>query len=357
MRPAEKIPYGNILLIQTGFVGDMVLTTPLLRGLRRAAPAAGITLLHATRTDGLVRSCPHVNDRIAFDKRGEESGPRATLRIGRSLRARRFDLVVSPHRSIRSGLLALATGAERRIGFDHYPSALFYTDVVPYSRWESTFVRRKLRLLEPLGIVDADERTEAYFGKGEIAEAEALLRAAGVRAPFAVLALGSAWATKRWPPERFGELAALFDARGIGSVLVGGDADAPAAAEALRSGPGADLTGRTSFGVLAAILSRALLFVGNDSGTLHLACAAGTPSVAIFGPTGPEQFRFDERVRVVRSDVPCAPCSDHGSAECPLRNWICLPGIDAGRVAREAESLLALVDRALESGAPRRSDV
>lgn len=341
MRPADTIPYGNILLIQTGFAGDMVLTTPLLRGVRRAAPSARVTLLHALRTEGLVRRCPHLDDRIVYDKRGESRGAPAALRLARELRRRRYDLVVSPHRSIRSGLLALASGAERRVGFDHHPSALFYTDVVPYSRWESTFVRRKLRLLEPLGIVEPDERTEAYFDGDDAAEAKVLLEEAGLGPPFAVLAIGSAWATKRWPPRRFGELAALLGERGIAVALVGGPSDREAAAEARRFGPSADLTGRTTFGALAAILSRAALFVGNDSGTLHLASAAGTPSVALFGPTGPEQFRFDDKVRVVRSDAPCAPCSDHGSERCPLGDWVCLPGIGAERVAREAASLLA----------------
>jgi heptosyltransferase-2 len=332
--------YGNILVIQTGFVGDMILTSPLLRALRTGMPGAEITLLHAPRTEELVRACPRVNHRIAFDKRGSERSAGRTLRLAASLRSRGFDLVISPHRSFRSGVLALATGAERRIGFDHYPSALFYTDVVPYSRWESTFVRRKLRLLEPLGLLAEDETLEAYYGAAETEAAERLLREAGVRGAYAVLALGSAWPTKRWPPERFGELAALLARRGLASVLVGGTGDAEAGERARRSGPAADLAGRTGLDVLAAILARAALFVGADSGTLHLARAAGVPAIALFGPTGPEQFRFDGRVRVVRSAASCAPCSDHGSRECPLGDWVCMPGIDAERVAREARLLL-----------------
>jgi len=246
MEAAPIIPYRNILVIQTGFVGDMVLTTPLLRELRRAAPEAAIALLHAPRTAGIVRRSPHIDDRIVFDKRGSERGARASARLARDLRRRRFDLVISAHRSLRSGWLALATGAGRRIGFDHPPSAVFYTDTVPYSRWESTFVRRKLRLLEPLGIEAKDERTEAYFNEEDAAAAEDLLRASSVHPPFAVLALGSAWPTKRWPGVRFGELAAILARRGMQSVLVGGAEDAGAADEAARAGPAVDWTGRTS---------------------------------------------------------------------------------------------------------------
>lgn len=334
------ITYRNILVIQTGFVGDMVLTTPLLRALRRAAPEAVITLLHAPRAEGIVRLSPRVDRLVRFDKRGNERSATATLRLARWLRGERYNLVISPHRSFRSGLLALATGAERRIGFVHYPSSLFYTDTVPYSRWESTFVRRKLRLLEPLGVFDEDETPEIHFGDAEAEAARELLAGAGARAPYAVLALGSAWATKRWPPERFAGLARGLAERGMASVLVGGEGDQEAGRAAAAASPAADLTGRTNLETLAALLHGAALFVGNDSGTLHLARGARTPAVALFGPTSPEQFRFDHLVAVIRARDFCAPCSDHGSNECPRGNWICMPGIDEGRVADVANRLL-----------------
>jgi heptosyltransferase-2 len=334
------IPYQNILLIQTGFIGDMVLTTPLIRSLRRHAPGSRITLLHAPRTEEIIRRCPHVDRRISFDKRGAEKGIGASLRLAAALRRDGFDLVISPHRSVRSGLLAAGSGAARRIGFDHPRCGLFYTDPVPYSRWESTFVRRKLRLLEPLGIQEEDETPEAYWGEEEEREAAALLREASVEGRYAVLAIGSAWPTKRWPPERFGELSLLLEGRGIRSLLVGGPSDRADGAVAAQAGSAVDLTGRFGLHVLAPLLSKAALFVGNDSGTLHLARAARAPAIALFGPTGPEQFRFDHLVRVIRSDAFCAPCSDHGSVRCPEDNWICMPGISAAAVAGEADRLL-----------------
>lgn len=342
---SKTVPHRNVLVIQTGFVGDMVLTTPLLRALRRGMAGASITLLHSPRAAGVVRLSPRVDRLVSFDKRGSESGWAASVRLGRSLRRERFDLVISPHRSVRSGLLALATGAPRRIGFEHSPSSLFFTDTVPYSRWESTFVRRKLRLLEPLGIFEEDETPEIHFGDAEAAEARRLLSEREVRSPYAVLALGSAWPTKRWPPERFGALARILRERGMGVVLVGGPGDREAGGKAAAGGSAADLTGATSLEVLGALLHGAALFVGNDSGALHLARGAGTPAVALFGPTGPEQFRFGRLVRVVRSGAFCAPCSDHGSAECPLGDWICLPGIGEERVAAEADALLAEATR------------
>ncbi|MBN1826600.1 MAG: glycosyltransferase family 9 protein [Candidatus Eisenbacteria bacterium] len=340
METERHMPYRNALVIQTGFVGDMVLTSPLLRALRNAAPEGRLTLLHDPRTEGIVRACPHLDERIVYRKRGEERGFRAGLRLVRRLRAARYDLVVSPHRSIRSGLLAFLSGAPRRIGFRHPSCSLFYTDVVDYNRWEGTFIRRKLRLLEPLGVEGADETPELYLAAEDREEARLLLGDAEVRPPYAVLAVGSAWPTKRWPAERFGELAALLAADGIASVAVGGPDEKDAGRRAAAIGPLADLTGRTGLGAVGALLEGAALFVGNDSGVLHMARAARTPAVALFGPTGPEQFAFDSLVRVVKSDEPCAPCSDHGGRECPRGAPVCLARISAARVKDEASALL-----------------
>lgn len=337
--------YNNILVIQTGFVGDMVLTTPLLRALRDGLPGAEITLLHAPRAAGVVRLSPRVDRLISFDKRGADRGIYGTIALASRLRRFRFDLVLSPHRSFRSGLLSVATGAARRIGFHHPSCSLFYTETVPYSRWESTFIRRKLGLLEPLGIRADDETPEMHTGEAEKREASRLLEKNSIHLPYAVLAPGSVWPTKRWPPEHFGRLAAILKRKGIRSIVVGGGGDGDLGRRAAAAGPAADITGETSLEVLAALLQGAALFVGNDSGTLHLARAARIPAVALFGPTGPEQFRFDRLVRVVRSGDECAPCSDHGSVECPRNDWICMPGITPESVAREAFLLIERNDR------------
>ncbi len=326
-------------MIQTGFVGDMVLTTPLLRSLRRHAPDGQITLLHSPRAEGIVRLSPRVDHLISYDKGKSQKSFGAFLSLCRSLHRMSFDLVVSPHRSIRSGLLALATGATRRIGFDHTSCGLFYTDVVPWSRWESTFVRRKLRLLEPLAIDEQDETPELAWSADEENEVDQLL---GGRSPgkgLIVLAVGAAWPTKMWPAESFGELAALLGKRGYTTAAIGSGVDRQAGRIAAKGGA-LDLTGETSLAGVAALLNRATLFVGCDSGTLHMARAARIPAIALFGATGPEQFRFDTLVRVVQSDASCAPCSDHGHRECPTGEWICMPGMTPQAILRHVEEMI-----------------
>lgn len=326
-------------MIQTGFVGDMVLTTPLLRSLRQCAPEARITLLHSPRSEGIVRCSPRVDRLISYDKGNHQKGLHPFLSLCRRLHRLEFDLVISPHRSIRSGLLALATGAARRIGFDHTSCGLFYTDTVPWSRWESTFVRRKLRLLEPLGMDEPDETPELAWSAEEEGEVDRLLRDTDFGKGLVVLAVGAAWPTKMWPADSFRELSVLLRKRGYAAAAIGGAADREAGQIAARGGA-LDLTGRTSLAAVAALLNRASLFVGCDSGTLHMARAARIPAVALFGPTGPEQFRFDSLVRVVRSEAHCSPCSDHGDRECPTGNWICMPGMTPGKIITHMEEMI-----------------
>jgi len=337
---SPPISYRNILVIQTGFVGDMVLTTPLLRSLRLHAPDSRITLLHSPRSEGIVRYSSRIDRRIVYDKGGNERGAASFLRLCRSLNREKYDLVISPHRSVRSGLLALASGADRRIGFDHSSCGLFYTDLLPWSRWESTFVRRKLRLLEPLGIDEGNETPELEWGPEEEKSVDELLQAPGRIRGWVVIAVGAAWPTKMWPADSFRELAAAFGSNGYGVAAIGSGSDREAGAIAARGGA-VDLTGRTSLAAVAALLSRASLFVGGDSGTLHMARAARIPAIALFGPTGPEQFRFDPLVRLIRSDAPCARGSDHGGRTCPTGNWICMPGISPAHVMKEATAILA----------------
>ncbi len=335
-------PYHNILLIQTGFVGDMVLTTPLIRALRVHAPESRITLVTAPRGAGIIEHNPHLNEVIVYDKKGADRGVGPFLKLSARLRAAKYDLVIAPHRSVRSGLLAWRTGAHRRIGFDHAQCRYFYTDIVPYSRWEGTFIRRKLRLLEPLDIFEENETPELHWSPETEKKIAARLDERKEKLPFAVLAVGSAWATKRWPAERFAEAATQLREHGFDAIAVGGPGDKDAGRIAHEKGGAHDWTGTTSLPEVAALLAKASLFIGNDSGTLHMARATRTPAVALFGPTGPEQFRFDNLVRVLTSDAPCAPCADHGHDECPKGNWICMPGISAERVVEAAEDLGAI---------------
>jgi heptosyltransferase-2 len=310
---------GGTLVIQTAFLGDVVLTTPLLARLaRRYGPVDVVTTPAAA---GLLTSHPDVTRVIRYDKRGADRGIGGLWRTGGALRARRYDRAYLPHRSWRSAALALLADVPERTGFADAPAAMTYTARIarPASGHE---VERLLALAgggpEPapavsLGLTGEDARA-----------AEQWLAARGIAPGFTALAPGSIWGTKRWPG--YAELAAALEGP---VVVVGGAEDVPLA-EAVAAGAPARIhvaAGQLTLRQSAALLARAAVLVTNDSAPLHLATAVGTRVVALFGPTVPAQGfgpRGPRDMALGHGALACRPCSAHGPAVCPLLHHRCM---------------------------------
>ncbi len=336
----------RILVVQTAYLGDLVLTTPLVRELARACPGAEISLVTTRLGADVFLGLPGVRETIEFDKR--RSGLVGLVRLAARLRGTRFDVALLPHRSSRSASLVRLAGIPRRIGFAGAPGAWAYTTRVRRDTAQHA-VRRYLALAEPLGGDPATADARPVIGGASRARgtAERLLDACGVaRSPFVALAPGSVWPTKRWTSSGFAALALALRSRGIEPVLVGGVEDLPACHAVAAAVPGGlrSLAGRTTVAELAAILARAAALVGNDSGASHVAAAVRTPVVAVFGPTVPAAGLApvgDEHVIVERDGLPCRPCSPHGGRRCPLGHFRCMREIDGPRVLDALLPILA----------------
>jgi heptosyltransferase-2 len=322
----------RILVIQTAFLGDVVLTTPLFRELKRLYPTAELDCLVAPRGAEILEGLPEL-DRILvhYKKRGRL---RDLWRILRKVRNEGYDLVISPHRSPRSSLIARYSGALMRIGYEENGLSFFYTDRVhrPTERHEAG---RILALAEPVGGVDGPIKPYLALTTEEIVEAKKFL---GGR-PTVAIAPGSAWVTKRWPPDRFGELAVRLNGRGYRVVLLGSNADRETACEvfAASGGKAVNLTGRTTVRQMAAFVGCAELLVSNDSAPVHIAAAFDVPVVALFGPTVPEMgFRplSGRSVSLGADGLGCRPCSAHGGVKCPEGHFACMLGMDVDSVWR-----------------------
>ena len=320
------------LVVQTAFLGDVVLTTPLLAELATAGGPVDVVTTPAAAP--LLAHHPAVRRVIPHDKHGRDRGPGGVRRLAATLRAGGYRRAYLPHQSWRSGLAVLLAGIPERIGFRDAPARWCYTRRIarPAGGHETD---RLLALagasgprLPTLGLTEADH-----------AAAEGWLAAHGVPGGFVAVAPGSIWATKRWG--RYPALAAVLD-RPV--VVVGGRDDRPLAAEVVAAGRAWDATGALSLGGSAALIGRAAALVTNDSLPLHLAQATGTPTVALFGPTVPA-FGFGPRGprdRVVEVDgLDCRPCSRHGPARCPLGHHRCMVNLDVARVAATLDTLLS----------------
>jgi lipopolysaccharide heptosyltransferase II len=333
-----------VLVIQTAFLGDVVLTTPLFEALaRRAGPVDVLTTPAALP---LVETHPAVRRAIPYDKRGKDRGVARFLALARTLRAERYEAAYLPHRSLRTAALAWLARIPRRIGFhDGWP--LLYTE----ARHRPARGHESDRLLalagEPPGVFAPRVATTS----DDRAVVDTWLHAAGFGDGFVALAPGSIWGSKRWP--YYAELAVHLASRG-GIVVVGGPEDVDLAdeiTEAVRrsGGPAVNACGQLTLRQSAALIGRARLLVTNDSAPLHLATAMGTPVVAVFGPTIPE-FGFgpirEGDASVGLTGLGCRPCSDHGPRACPLGHHRCMRELSVDRV-------LAVIE---ETGALRRRD-
>ena len=342
VRPADR---PTVVVIQTAFLGDVILTTPLLAAL--AAAHGPVDVVTTPAAAALIETHPAVGTVFRYDKRGAERGLRGVWRLSRQLRARGYLRAYLPHRSWRSAALARLAGIGERVGFADSPAATTYTRRV-VRPGDAHEVERLLALAGNIG--DAPP-VHVALTADDLAEADRWLRARGLESGFVAIAPGSIWGTKRWPG--YAELAGSLDRP---AVIVGGRDDARLAADVMAQAPGRahSVAGELGLRASAALLARAAVLVTNDSAPLHLATAVGTPIVAVFGPTVPS-FGFGPRGRrdlvVEHPSLGCRPCSAHGPQVCPLGHHRCMRELSVETVAAAVEAVLgAEAHRAIRTG-------
>ncbi|MCK6623234.1 MAG: lipopolysaccharide heptosyltransferase II [Calditrichaceae bacterium] len=337
----------RILILQTAFVGDVMLTLPLLQTVKKLFPNAALDFLAIPAARNILETHPDIHQLIIYDKRKRDKGIIPFFRLIRRLRENRYDLAIVPHRSIRSVALVWAARIPLRIGFDRSAGRFLLNRIIPY-RTGIHEINRNLHLLDPFGIA-ADEKVlpKLFFSdEDEQAVFEWMKRRQlNQLENLVALAPGSVWATKRWLPEYFARLAKMLKEAGFQIVLIGGEADVEVArqVEQAISSPVFNAVGKFTIRQSAFLIRQARLLVTNDSAPQHLAAAVGTPVVAIFGPTVPAFgfYPYGERDRVVEiGELPCRPCSIHGGQKCPISTFECMKKLTPERVFGEAQQIL-----------------
>jgi lipopolysaccharide heptosyltransferase I len=329
----------NILIVRLGALGDVVHAIPAAAALRTAFPGAGIDWLVDAKHRDIVDLVTAVDRAIPLE-RPTLAGWTAALR---ALRRSRYDVAIDLQGLMKSAVLARASGASRVIGFSIWhlrekTARPFYSDA--HDAEGGHVIRKNLRLLRAMGVEDDEIR----FPLADVPSPalDELRRRIPPDRRFALINAGAAWPNKRWPPERFGELASfLRDACGFTPVVLWGPGEEDLAAAVIAASSGAAIiapaTGVTD---LVALARASALLVSGDTGPLHIATAVGTPTVSLFGPTDPERNGpyAPEDLVVSRYDT----CGCHYDRRCHQPSW-CLGDVEAAEVCAAVQRRLLAV--------------
>jgi lipopolysaccharide heptosyltransferase I len=301
----------KILIIKPSSLGDVVHSLPFLNALRERFPKAEIHWVIAKGFEDLLTGHPMVKkiwiiNKDIWKKLSKIRSSFQEIRILlRELRKERYDIVIDLQGLLRSGVITGATGSPVRIGFEEgrEGSRFFYTSKVEGGK-DIHAVDRYLKIAAFLGcnIKDVCFPFPLSFNSALRTPHSAL------NEDYAVMVPGARWKTKRWPPEKFGELSSLLPIR---TVIVGGRGDKSIAKEILASSGNKSISvvGKTDLKGLIEIIRGARFIVSNDSGPMHIAAALGIPVFAIFGPTDPVRTGpYGKGHTVIREEVSCSPC-------------------------------------------------
>jgi lipopolysaccharide heptosyltransferase II len=331
----------KILIIRLSSIGDIIITTPLVRAVRQKFPEAQIDFVIKKQFAGLMKHNPHIDHLLIFDK---EKG---ISPLKQKIAQTGYDLVVDIHKNIRSSILKMSSKAISTT----YPKYIFrrtllvkfgmnlYQDIQPvYLRY--------FKAVEKFGVSYDHQGTEVFFEPSDHETVRESLREKGYRPgqELVVICPGASYSNKQWLPERFAEVADQLAEKGCFVCLHGGKADVDLCVSISNIMKHNVHLFANQFSLLesAAFLKMAHLAITNDSGMMHLAQSQKTPVVAIFGPTSRElgYFPLPGNSAVVEKNVSCRPCTHNGLNYCPKKHFRCMREIEVNDVADAAFKFL-----------------
>ena len=337
----------KIGIFQTSFIGDSVLTTPLIQKTAKLFPDAKIVVITRPQTEDIFRPMREVDQIILNDKRGWNK-IFGVWKTAKAIKQAGIDILLVPHRSFRSALIAWLSRVPIRIGFTSSEGWFLYTKTIPFN-WMIHDAERNLSLLH--GIVKENfkaEKLNMRYAPSAEENVARLMKDYNLEGKTLVgIHPGSAWPTKCWPFQNFAELISRLETQlHVQTVIVGGgkkDADLGEKLCQISQGHCANLCGKTSLADLMALMPHFKLFITNDSGPMHIATAFNVPTLAIFGPTTRELgfFPYGHGHRVLEvKGLPCRPCALHGGKKCPCGHFKCMRLITVDDVFKNAKEML-----------------
>jgi heptosyltransferase-3 len=302
----------SVLIIKLRYIGDVLLATPTVRAIKAARPDVRVTMMVNRGTEDVLSGNPDMDEIVILDK----GSLAAQWRFIAGLRRRRFDTVIDLTDGDRSAFLSWISGAPVRIGFndEHRWRGRCYTQVIQPVPGMRHRIDRDLEVLKPINIQAGSKDLQLWLTPEEEDSADQLLDQLGVQRSQSIVMLqpGARYWFKAWPPERFAELADRLMSQYGCQVLIGGsdqDIDLAQQIQQMAKSRPIIMAGRTTIKQFAAIAKKSALFIGSDSGAMHIASAVSTPVVALFGPSSPREWGpRGGPVEVLDKELDCRSC-------------------------------------------------
>ncbi len=372
----------RILVAQTIFLGDLILTLPLIHQLKKSYPYGEIDVLVTSGLENVLQNNPNISNIITYDKKGNEKGIFGILKIAKRLRLNNYQIAFVLPGSVKTALAVYLAKIPRRIGTNHSTGLLLFKDKIKYPEelseapgtWlivglenlyrklggKKSFisflftdvvklnptyhaVKRHLQLLEPLNILSDEYSPKLYPSKTDENIIDEYLKVAGFNEIISI-APGSVWQTKRWSESKYIQLINKLINLKYTVLLIGGDADKMICSNiesTVNSHHLINLCGKLSILQSAAAIMRSKVVVTNDSAPMHIASAVKTHCVALFGPTV-QEFGFTpigNRYIIVEKNLECRPCTPHGGNYCPILTHDCMELITVDEVMEAVKNI------------------
>jgi len=359
------------LVVQTAFLGDLLLSIPLLKKCRLLWPDQALAVVCRQGLGDFLLKTKLVDHVFEIKKRDRDS----YQKVLQQLKAFEVSQLIVPHESLRTALFCRKIKAKNKIAYAKPWNFLFYDEQVPrdlrlpdamrqlslvgsfdsllktqlhnYAETAHPFQSdEKHQLSAPPAWASMDLRAAILKDEQPFADLQERFHLQDSEGPAVLLFPGSVWATKRWTKEGYIQAGQSFTQQGARVYVMGSVGEEALAEEVAAAIPGGlSLAGKTSIYESAQMIAHAQLVIGNDSASTHLAAACETPLIAVFGPTilnfGYRPWSAQSYV-VEKKDLPCRPCGKHGPQVCPLGTHACMKELPASEVVQTAQPLFGV---------------
>jgi heptosyltransferase-2 len=335
----------KFLIIQTAFIGDAILTLPMIQKLKEKIPNSEIDVLAIPSTVEIFSSSPYIHEVIVIDKKGKHKSFISLLNFIKELKKNNYNRIYSPHRSFRSAFITMKLDVKETFGFSNSSMRHVYKNLIEYKPQHHE-VQRNLDLIG-FKYENSDWKIspEIKIDKDIKEKINEFCESNNIKKDFAVIAPGSIWNTKKYPAENFEEVISHLIKKDFSIVLIGSEKEKILCDNIVNKFKGKVTSSAGMFSLIEVVelLKKAKILISNDSAPTHLGMCADIPVLTIYCSTLPEFgfYPYNKKSQYLSyNNLACKPCGIHGYDECPLKNFACGNNLKSSFVISKIEEMV-----------------